>query len=105
MNIGNELGTILALYGVLFAFGTVYNQAVSYLTQHGYDEGYLAFIVAFGVAVTLGAVALVDWQFALLTLGAFIASGTPMIIGSVVRYVRSRNASQRQLTREALHRD
>lgn len=100
--IGIDYGVIAAVYLGLILFGVGYNALVSHLIDQGYAEGYLAFIVALGVAISLGGVALLSWQAALLALGAFVASGTPMMIGSVIRYARRRRASQQSLTREVL---
>lgn len=102
MTIRLDYGLILAVYLGLILFGVGYNALVSWLDREGYVEGYLAFIVAIGVAVSLAGVALLSWQAALLALGAFTASGIPMIIGSVSRYVKRRRAAQQTLSREAL---
>jgi hypothetical protein len=53
------------------------------------------------VAVTLGATVVVSWQFALITTGAFIASGLPMILGSIWRHVRDRERELERLRAEA----
>lgn len=81
---------LLVAYALLFFFGIGYNWFVGWLERKGYHEGYVAFLVMGGVIVTLGAVAVFDPDGALIALGAFLASGTPMIVGSVTRYIRER---------------
>ena len=89
------LGSVL--FG-LAAFGYGYNRWVALVTAAGQDQGYLSFIVALGVAVTVFGFALAvwSWQVGLLLLICFIASGTPMILGSVGRYVQSRAREEAQ---------
>lgn len=92
-----DLGLITAVIGLLFSFGLLYNQAIEYLIRKRYAEGYTSLLVAFGVFVTLAGVAVIDLSASLLALIAFAASGTPMVIGSIVRYVRKREAMQRAI--------
>ena len=72
------------LFGLLM-FGLAYNALVHALGDR--KEGYTGLLVVAGVLVTLGAVAMISWQAALLSLGAFAASGTPMLVGDVVRHI------------------
>lgn len=90
LSIRLDSNMILAVFGMLFLFGILYNQLVAWLERKGYHEGYVAFLVAGGVLVTLAGVSLISWQASLLVLGAFCASGLPMILGSVYRHVRRR---------------
>lgn len=92
-----ELGEVLAVFLALVLFGIAYNAIVAWLEQRGYTEGYLSLIVAFGVAATLGGVAILSIQAALLTLVAFVGSGTPMIIGSIVRYIKARDQAKKAI--------
>jgi len=92
-----DLGVILAVFFGLVLFGVGYNALVAWLERRGYAEGYMSLIVAFGVAMTLAGVALVSWQTALLTLGAFVASGTPMIVGSITRYLKKREEAKKAM--------
>jgi len=88
------------IFGVivaLLAIGVIFNRAVAWLEVKGYMEGYTSLVVALGILVTLAGVALLDWRAALLTLVAFIASGTPMIVGSVSRYIRKREMEQERI--------
>jgi MFS family permease len=101
---GCDLGANWALIGLvavgLAGFGFAYNRLVDYWERRKYHEGFLSLIVAIGVGATLAGVAIIDWRAALLTLGAFVCSGTPMILGSIGRYVRRREAEQRALRGE-----
>jgi len=91
-NCPNYVPILLALA----VFGIVYNRWVERLERRGHDRGYMGLIVALGCTVTLvGAVIIVGldpirWVFA-----CFVASGTPMVVGSISRYCRAR-ARQRQ---------
>ena len=80
------------LFG-LFMFGCAYNYFVGAL--NGKKDGYLAMLVAAGVAMTLLGVAIVSWQAAVLVLACFAASGIPMIIGEVSRSVNMREKALR----------
>lgn len=77
------------VFVALFLFGVVYNQAVAWLEARGYDRGYMAFVVAAGVAITIGGWYCLTHELdgLLLLFGCFAASGSPMILGSVYRYV------------------
>lgn len=97
LNSGGNWALIGLVAILLVAFGFAYNGLVDYLERRKYHEGFLSLIVAAGVVVTLVGVALVDWRSALLALGAFVCSGTPMMVGSIKRYVLRREAEQRAL--------
>ncbi len=87
----------------LFIFGIAYNLAVAKLGNR--QRGFTSLLVALGVLVTLIGIAIIDWQCAQITLAAFTASGTPMIIGSIARYIAKRHAEETrlaQITRELL---
>lgn len=92
--IGENWGTIAAVFGVLFVFGYLYDRLVEWLERNGYDEGYTAMLVVVGTGVTLVGVAIVDWQAAFLALGGFACSGFWMVMGSWWRHVRRRKRSQ-----------
>jgi predicted tellurium resistance membrane protein TerC len=98
---GINPGILAALYMALLIFGIGYNALTSWAERRGYTKGYLSLFVAFGVAVTLVATVVVSWQFALITTGAFIASGLPMILGSIWRHVRDREKELERLRAEA----
>jgi len=80
----------------LVAFGCIYNWWVERLEHQGHDRGYMGLIVALGCTVTLaGAVAIVGLEPVRWVFGCFVASGTPMVVGSISRYCRART-QQRQ---------
>lgn len=96
-----DLGTILAVFLGLVLFGVWYNTLVGWLERRGYTEGYLSLVVVGGVGVTLIGVAILSIPAALLTLGGFIASGIPMIIGSFARYLKRRDEAKKLMIKEA----
>jgi hypothetical protein len=83
---------IVAYLG-LIVFGLLYNAGVAWLHRRGYQDGYTAFLVVIGVAVTVLTVAvagLITWDAVLVLVLAFISSGIPMILGDIARHTRSR---------------
>ena len=87
----------------LLAFGVVYNLFVAWLGTR--KRGYTALLVAFGSAVTLAGVAAINLEAAMITLACFVASGTPMILGDIQRYITAREHAEheaRQLAWQAL---
>lgn len=96
-----DVGVVVIVFLMLLIFGGLYNLLVAYLERYGYLEGYLSLIVAAGVFVTLIGIAILSWQAALIILVCFVASGTPMIIGSITRYIRQREKFQKNLISEA----
>ncbi len=99
--IGHDYGVISAIYLALLLFGIGYNRLYAWLEHEGYVEGYTAFAVGIGCVVTLLGIAFISLPAALITLGGFVASGLPMIIGSCARYVRQRRASQDKLREDS----
>lgn len=95
-----DFGLYLAVFLGLLLFGIGYNAFVSWAERKGYTEGYMSLIVAFGVAMTLFGVAILSIQAALVTLLGFIASGLPMTIGSIWRYIQAREQSKLAIKRE-----
>jgi hypothetical protein len=95
-----DFGAIAAVFLGLVLFGIGYNAFVAWLERRGYTEGYLSLIVAIGVFVTLCGVAVLSIEGALLALGAFVATGAPMIIGSIARYLRKRDEMKRSIIAE-----
>ncbi len=98
-----DFGTIAAIFFALTLFGVGYNALIAWMEHKGYTEGFLSLIVAFGVAVTLGGVGILSIQAALLALGAFVATGTPMIVGSIARYIKAREEAKRAMLDEVKH--
>jgi divalent metal cation (Fe/Co/Zn/Cd) transporter len=95
--IGSQSGMIWAVIFFLVAVGTIYNLFIAWVEKRGYLDGFTSLAVAGGVVFTLIGIAVIDWKAALLCLVCFVASGTPMIIGSLARYV-----SKREQTRKAI---
>jgi len=86
----------------LLLFGIGYNWFVTRLEQGGHDRGYTSLLVVVGVMVTLaGALVVVGWWAVLVVALCFVASGTPMIVGSIARYTRER-AAEARLVREMI---
>lgn len=100
-----DLGIVLAVFFALVLFGIGYNALVAWLERKGYTEGFLSLIVAFGVAMTLVGVAILSIQAALLALGAFVATGTPMIVGSITRYLKARENMIKAIIAEVIKHD
>src|SRR5512139_4211041 len=82
----------------LFMFGWAFDALVTHLGDK--KEGYTSLLVVGGVLATLLGVALISWQCALLTLAMFTASGTPMIIGEVIRAIHKREQVLAALRKE-----
>jgi predicted tellurium resistance membrane protein TerC len=81
----------------LFALSVGFNWLVDYSERHGWEEGYVSFLVVIGVAYTVTGAAwggLISWQDYQYLVLAFIASGLPMIIGSVWRHVKMRETER-----------
>ena len=95
-----DSSAILAVFFALVIFGILYNNLVMWLENHNYAEGFLSLIVAGGVLGTLVGVAILSIEAALITLGAFVATGTPMIVGSISRYIKAREALKRAMLDE-----
>ena len=94
MTIFSQSGLYPALIGAL-AFGAFYNWLVDIAEHKGYSEGYVSFLVVFGVLVTLLlAMPFIGLEAALVVGCFFIATGLPMILGSVWRHVKSRERGQ-----------
>lgn len=98
-----EISLVLAVYFFLFNFGLIFNWLITHAERKGWLEGYTALAVAGGVLITLGAVAVINPVFALITLGAFCFSGAPMLVGSIYRHVRSREQAARRMIDETVN--
>lgn len=99
-------GVLTITYLILLIFGIAYNALVAWLERKQYMEGYISLSVVAGVLITLGVLLIPQmilsiymplqlpvWGWGLITLGGFCASGTPMIIGSIIRYLQTRAIS------------
>lgn len=103
----------IPLFGLIFAllviFGFAYNWLTAHLERQGNERGYVSFLVVGGVAITVALSSFViGMTNALIVAAFFVASGLPMIIGSMMRYAKSRKRDEqtaRDLAREALTND
>lgn len=96
-----EIRLICVMVG-LFVVSVGYDRFIGYVEGRGHDRGYMAFIVALGVLYTLaGACIIIGWLPALIVLACFAASGTPMIAGSVSRYVNARSIDEQAVAKLA----
>jgi len=98
--IGNDLGTIVAVFFGLLLFGLWFNTLVAWAEKQGYTEGFLSLIVVLGVIGTLSGMAILDFKGALMALCCFAASGAPMIVGSIGRYLKLRKQAQESMIKE-----
>lgn len=85
---GINPGLIGAIYLALVLFGIGYNWLTAKAESTRFIRGYTSLFVAGGVAVTVATMGFVSLHFAILTAGAFVASGVPMIIGEMIRHKR-----------------
>lgn len=86
---------------LLVVFGIAYNWLTEQMEKHGYHHGYLSFIVSLGVAGTLLIAAIREKTASLRFFCYFIASGIPMILGSIKRYVSHTEEDKRELAHMA----
>lgn len=82
----------------LFGFGVCLNLLVSAFDRRGL-EGYTWLFVVLGVAVTILTVgSIIGWLNVIILFFAFTVSGTPMIVGAVIRHqVRIQKLIRRSL--------
>ncbi len=107
MEVSAQLGSGLAVLGVLLLFGILYATAIHYLNERGYMEGYTAICVVFGVGVTITINQFnyiendpsLDFLF---ELAGFVASGTPMIVNNIMEYVTRRAQAERDAVEQAI---
>lgn len=87
--------TELIVLAMLAVFGLIYNLIVEYVQEQLPERhGITAWLVVGGVLVVLGGLfILTDLETFLIALLCFVCAGTPMIAGSMGRYLKSRNAS------------
>jgi hypothetical protein len=79
-----------ALIGILIAllaFGVIFSTIVSRRPRYEMDA-YVSIYVVAGVLVTLIGVAVLNPEAAALVLLCFTFSGTPMVVGSILRHSR-----------------
>lgn len=88
--IGADSVPYIAVFLALMWFGVGYNALIGLAERRHYLDGFTSLAVALGVLITLAGVAILSWQAALIALACFTASGLPMIVGSIARYIRAR---------------
>lgn len=95
MNIQPSFSLILALI-LAITLGILYDHLVTRLNRTGKTEGYTALLVVGGVILTLALAApFITFQDGLTLTAFFIATGTPMILGDIVRYIKKREKGRR----------
>jgi hypothetical protein len=96
-----DLPLLAAIYLALLLFGVGYNWLTAQAEKTGFIRGYTSLFVVGGVVVTLAATAVISLAFALVTAGAFVVSGTPMILGSMIRHKQEELRQLEQAREEA----
>jgi hypothetical protein len=94
-----EYGLIAGIYVGLLLFGLGFNKLTAWVEQRGYMEGFTSLLVAVGVVVTLAPFGIVSLPLALIVAGGFVASGSPMIVGSIIRYAQERERARQEIAR------
>lgn len=86
-----QQNTLIVILFALVVFGIVFDRYVGRIEDEDPDHGYTAIWVVFGVLITLAAMStVIGWFFVILVLAGFVASGAPMILGSIRRHLRNR---------------
>lgn len=103
---GIQTEPLIVTIGILFLFGAAYATLINWLRRSGWLEGFTAFMVAFGVLVTLIANKAIHhpnpWIDLLLELSCFAASGLPMIIeASFLDFAYRRGHNEQHAIRQA----
>ena len=91
---GLRMEVLIIVWMVLFIYGIGYNALVSWIEARRYNQGFVWLLVVVGVLATLGGLAALDLRAAVLGLGCFAASGSPMAAGSIMRYWREREKGE-----------
>jgi len=101
--LGTDPRTAIAVLAALVLFSWRYDKWVGGLEAQGKDRGYMAFIVALGVIVTVAGWLLwtTDMRGAVRLGLCFLASGSWMILGSIQRYQEQRAHEEAQARKEA----
>ncbi|MFP4346429.1 MAG: hypothetical protein ACLFU8_17220 [Anaerolineales bacterium] len=98
-----EFGTklVITLLGLhLLSWG--FNALVAWLESRGHHDGYVSLLVVVGAAYTVTATLwLIGMEAYLILTAAFVASGIPMIVGSVARHIRARSLEERRMAAHA----
>jgi ACR3 family arsenite efflux pump ArsB len=90
--------TLISLH--LLSWG--YNALIAWMERAGHLDGFVSLSVVVGVAYTVaGAGWLIGWDTVVTLALVFLASGIPMIAGSISRYIRERKAEEEYLFDQA----
>lgn len=82
---------IWTTFTAAFAFGVGFNALVTWLNRRGHSEGYTALLVVTGTLATiLACTPHLGWRTTAVLIAHFAASGSPMVLGDIQRYVESR---------------
>jgi hypothetical protein len=87
---------------ILHVASWLYNLLIAWLAREGYLDGFVSISVVVGVMYTVACVA--PWlgsEAVVLLALAFSASGSPMLVGSIARYVRQRRSEHASLITHA----
>jgi hypothetical protein len=85
---------LAVIYMALHLFGWGFNALIGWAERTGRLEGHTAYAVAGGVTVTLAPFAFVGSVSIWWVYVAFVASGTPMILGAWWRHTTARKGEQ-----------
>lgn len=100
---GPVWGNVWAIIGIgslLLMFGVGFDQLTSYLSRIGWTNGRSSILVVVGTVITLGASGLVlGWGALWILIAFFTCSGTPMLLGQLVRNWRNEKDFQARLLR------
>ncbi len=97
----HETKLILTLV-VLHLISWGYNALIGWLESRGYHDGFVSLFVVVGVGYTVVAVTwVIGLEAALILAAAFVASGIPMVAGSIARHIRARSTEERCLREHA----
>jgi hypothetical protein len=92
-----ETELIVTLIG-LHVLSWGYDALIGWLERRGYHDGYVSFFVVIGVTYTILATTwLIGIDAVLTLLLAFVASGSPMVLGSIARHLTERKREEDQL--------
>ena len=86
----NQKSTIITCLTLLLTFGLLYDRLTAYILRQPYGEEKSSLAVTLGVTITILIMApITGLKNALWTLTGFTASGTPMILGQLIRHAQN----------------
>lgn len=89
----------------LTAFGVGYNALITRAGKRGWLRGFTWLAVVIGVSITLIGTWFIDARAALIASACFAASGIPVAMGAISRYVLNRERDIEELKAEAFGDD